>query len=38
MSVLGVGLRASNKKPSLVAILDRDSRLTRLESFYEDLD
>ena len=38
MSVLGVGLRASNKKPSLVAILDPDSRLTRLGSFYEDIE
>ena len=36
MSVLGVDLRASRKKPSSVAILDSHSRLTELASFYED--
>ena len=38
MSVLGVDLRASNKKPSPVAILDSDSRLTYLGHFYEDIE
>lgn len=36
MSVLGVDLRASRKKPSSVAILDSHSHLTELDSFYED--
>ena len=36
MSVLGVDLRASRKKPSSVAILDSHSHLTELISFYED--
>ncbi len=36
MSVLGVDLRASRKKPSAVAILDSHSHLTELGSFYED--
>ncbi|NQW22082.1 MAG: DUF429 domain-containing protein [SAR202 cluster bacterium] len=36
MSVLGIDLRASSKKPSAVAILDSNSRLTQLGSFYED--
>ena len=38
MSVLGVDLRASRKKPSSVAILDSHSRLTELGSFYEDIE
>ena len=38
MSVLGIDLRASNKKPSPVAILDSDSRLTYLGHFYEDIE
>ncbi|HAA96128.1 MAG TPA: hypothetical protein DCE26_10645 [Dehalococcoidia bacterium] len=38
MSVLGVDLRASNKKPSAAAILDSDSRLTWLGSFHEDIE
>ena len=37
MSVLGVDLRASNKKPSPVAVLDPDFQLTQLVSFYEDI-
>ncbi len=36
MSVLGVDLRASRKKPSSIAILDPQSHLTELGSFYED--
>jgi len=36
MSVLGVDLRASRKKPSSVAILDPQSHLSKLGSFYED--
>ena len=36
MSVLGVDLRASRKKPSSIAILDSQSHLTELCSFYED--
>ena len=36
MSVLGVDLRASRKKPSSIAILDPQSHLTELSSFYED--
>ena len=36
MSVLGVDLRASRKKPSSIAILDSQSHLTELGSFYED--
>ena len=36
MSVLGVDLRASRKKPSAVAILDSESHLTELCSFHED--
>ena len=36
MSVLGVDLRASRKKPSAVAILDSHSHLSELRSFYED--
>ena len=36
MSVLGVELRASRKKPSSIAILDPQSHLTELSSFYED--
>ena len=38
MSVLGVDLRASRKKPSSVAILDSHSHLTELGSFYEDIE
>ena len=38
MSVLGVDLRASRKKPSSVATLDSRSRLTELGSFYEDIE
>ena len=38
MSVLGVDLRASNKKPSPVAVLDPDFQLTQLVSFYEDIE
>ena len=38
MSVLGVDLRASRKKPSSVAILDSHSHLTKLASFYEDIE
>jgi len=38
MSVLGVDLRASRKKPSSVAILDSQSHLTELGSFYEDIE
>ena len=38
MSVLGVDLRASRKKPSSVAILDSKSHLTELGSFYEDIE
>ena len=38
MSVLGVDLRASRKKPSSVAILDSYSHLTELGSFYEDIE
>jgi len=36
MSVLGVDLRASLKKPSAVAILDPQSHLSELGCFYED--
>ena len=36
MSVLGVDLRASKKKPSSIAILDSESHLTQLGSFLED--
>jgi predicted nuclease with RNAse H fold len=36
MSVLGVDLRASRKKPSSIAILNSQSHLTELGSFYED--
>lgn len=36
MSVLGVDLRASRKKPSSIAILDTESHLSELDSFYED--
>mgnify|MGYP002809492417 FL=1 len=36
MSVLGVDLRASAKKPSSIAILDTQSHLTELSSFNED--
>ena len=36
MSILGIDLRASKKKPSSVAILDSDSHLTHLGSCYED--
>ena len=36
MSVLGVDLRASRKKPSSIAILDPQSHLSELGSFYED--
>ena len=36
MSVLGVDLRASPKKPSSIAVLDTQSHLTELSSFYED--
>ena len=36
MSVLGIDLRASKKKPSAVAILDSRSHLTELGSFFED--
>ena len=36
MSVLGVDLRASRKKPSSISILDPQSHLTELSSFYED--
>lgn len=36
MSVLGVDLRASPKKPSAIAILDSQSHLTELGSFNED--
>ena len=36
MSVLGIDLRASRKKPSSIAILDPQSHLTELGSFYED--
>ena len=38
MSVLGVDLRASRKKPSSVAILDSHSHLTELASVYEDIE
>ena len=38
MSVLGVDLRASRKKPSSVAILDSHSHLAELGSFYEDIE
>ena len=38
MSVLGVDLRASKKKPSSIAILDQQSHLDRLCSFLEDDD
>ena len=38
MSILGIGLRASNKKPSSVAVLDADSRLTSLGCFYGDIE
>ena len=38
MSVLGVDLRASNQKPSPVAVLDPDFQLTQLVSFYEDIE
>ena len=36
MSVLGVDLRASSKKPSSIAVLDTQSHLTELGRFYED--
>ena len=36
MAVLGVDLRASNKKPSSIAILDSESHLAQLGSFLED--
>lgn len=36
MSILGIDLRASHKKPSAVAILDSESHLTELGSCYED--
>jgi len=36
MAVLGVGLRASRKKPSSIAVLDSQSHLTELSSFFED--
>lgn len=36
MSVLGIDLRASQKKPSAIAILDSQSHLTELGSFNED--
>ena len=36
MAVLGVDLRASRKKPSSIAILDSQSHLTELASFFED--
>ena len=36
MSVLGVDLRASSKKPSSIAVLDTQSHLTELGGFYED--
>ena len=36
MSVLGIDLRASHKKPSSVAILDPQAHLSELTSFYED--
>ena len=38
MSVLGIDLRASNTKPSPVAVLNPDSKLTQLVSFYEDIE
>ena len=38
MSILGIDLRASRKKPSVVAILDSNSHLTELSSCYEDSD
>ena len=36
MAVLGVDLRASRKKPSSIAVLDSQSHLTELSSFFED--
>ena len=36
MSVLGIDLRASHKKPSSVAILDPQAHLSELTHFYED--
>ena len=36
MAVLGVDLRASNKKPSSIAILDSESHLAQLGRFLED--
>ena len=36
MSILGVDLRASKKKPSSIAILDSESHLSQLGSFLED--
>ena len=36
MAILGIDLRASHKKPSAVAILDSQSRLTELRNCYED--
>jgi predicted nuclease with RNAse H fold len=36
MAVLGVDLRASNKKPSSIAVLDSQSHLAELASFFED--
>ena len=36
MAVLGIDLRASRKKPSSIAILDSQSHLTELASFFED--
>jgi predicted nuclease with RNAse H fold len=36
MSVLGIDLKASNKKPSAIAILDPESHLTELGRFHDD--
>jgi predicted nuclease with RNAse H fold len=36
MAVLGVDLRTSNKKPSSIAVLDSQSHLAELASFFED--
>ncbi|MDA0262819.1 MAG: DUF429 domain-containing protein [Chloroflexi bacterium] len=36
MSILGINLRASQKKPSSAAVLDSDSHLSELGSFYDD--
>jgi len=38
MAVLGVDLRASNKKPSSIAVLDSQSNLAELASFFEDIE